>query len=79
MTPDEKSISVVLTAPEKWKKNPEESSISMQQIYPNLKYNVSIYNTKSNRTVSLRWVGGTWSVSLFTVSAGASEALLLCM
>ncbi|XP_037004706.2 interleukin-20 receptor subunit alpha isoform X1 [Artibeus jamaicensis] len=49
LTPGEKSISVVLTAPEKWKKNPEESSISMQQIYPNLKYNVSIYNTKSNR------------------------------
>ncbi|KAF6114211.1 interleukin 20 receptor subunit alpha [Phyllostomus discolor] len=53
LTPDEKSVSVVLTAPEKWKKNPEESSISMQQIYPNLKYNVSIYNTKSNRTWSL--------------------------
>nr|XP_024407961.2 interleukin-20 receptor subunit alpha isoform X3 [Desmodus rotundus] len=55
LTPDEKSISVVLTAPEKWKKNPEESSISMQQIYPNLKYNVSIHNTKSNRTWS-EWV-----------------------
>uniref|UniRef100_A0A8D0TC38 Interleukin-20 receptor subunit alpha n=2 Tax=Sus scrofa TaxID=9823 RepID=A0A8D0TC38_PIG len=49
LTTDEKSISIVLTAPEKWKKNPEESSISMQQIYSNLKYNVSIYNTKSNR------------------------------
>ncbi|XP_016021345.2 interleukin-20 receptor subunit alpha isoform X3 [Rousettus aegyptiacus] len=36
----------------KWKKNPEESSISMQQIYSNLKYNVSVYNTKSNRTWS---------------------------
>ncbi|XP_066229243.1 interleukin-20 receptor subunit alpha isoform X1 [Saccopteryx leptura] len=52
LTSDEKSISVVLTAPEKWKKNPEESSISMQQIYSNLKYNVSIYNVKSNRTWS---------------------------
>ncbi|XP_004609065.2 interleukin-20 receptor subunit alpha [Sorex araneus] len=48
LTMDEKSISIVLTAPEKWKKNPEESSISMQQIYSNMKYNVSIYNTKSN-------------------------------
>ncbi|XFG03717.1 hypothetical protein AB1E19_007341 [Capra hircus] len=52
LTTDEKSISIVLTAPKKWKKNPEESSISMQQIYSNLKYNVSIYNTKSNRTWS---------------------------
>ncbi|XP_059556427.1 interleukin-20 receptor subunit alpha [Myotis daubentonii] len=52
LTPGEKSISVVLTAPEKWKKNSEESSISMQQIYSNLKYNVSIHNTKSNRTWS---------------------------
>ncbi|XP_032340899.1 interleukin-20 receptor subunit alpha isoform X1 [Camelus ferus] len=52
LTTDEKSISIVLTAPEKWKKNPEDSSVSMQQIYSNLKYNVSIYNTKSNRTWS---------------------------
>ncbi|XP_057596190.1 interleukin-20 receptor subunit alpha isoform X13 [Hippopotamus amphibius kiboko] len=52
LTTDEKSISIVLTAPKKWKKNPEESSISMQQIYSNLKYNVSVYNTKSNRTWS---------------------------
>ncbi|XP_058422797.1 interleukin-20 receptor subunit alpha [Diceros bicornis minor] len=52
LTADEKSISIVLTAPEKWKKNPEESSISMQQIYSNLKYNVSVYNAKSNRTWS---------------------------
>ncbi|XP_025278169.1 interleukin-20 receptor subunit alpha isoform X2 [Canis lupus dingo] len=49
LTTDEKSISIVLTAPEKWKRSPEESSISMRQIYSNLKYNVSIYNTKSNR------------------------------
>uniref|UniRef100_A0A8C8YDX3 Interleukin-20 receptor subunit alpha n=1 Tax=Prolemur simus TaxID=1328070 RepID=A0A8C8YDX3_PROSS len=49
LTTDEKSISIVLTAPEKWKRNPEDSSVSMQQIYSNLKYNVSIYNTNSNR------------------------------
>ncbi|XP_004673943.1 PREDICTED: interleukin-20 receptor subunit alpha [Condylura cristata] len=55
LTPDEKSITIVLKAPEKWKKNPEESTISMQQIYSNLKYNVSVYNTKSNRTWS-QWV-----------------------
>lgn len=52
LTTDEKSISIVLMAPEKWKKNPGESSVSMQQIYPNLKYNVSVYNTKSKRTWS---------------------------
>ncbi|XP_019588372.2 interleukin-20 receptor subunit alpha isoform X2 [Rhinolophus sinicus] len=52
LTTDDKSISIVLMAPEKWKKNPEESSVSMQQIYSNLKYNVSVYNTKSNRTWS---------------------------
>ncbi|XP_029800144.1 interleukin-20 receptor subunit alpha isoform X2 [Suricata suricatta] len=52
LSTDEKSISIVLTAPEKWKRNPEESSISMQQIYSNLKYNVSVYNAKSNKTWS---------------------------
>ncbi|XP_069343978.1 interleukin-20 receptor subunit alpha isoform X2 [Eulemur rufifrons] len=38
-----------ISAPEKWKRNSEDSSVSMQQIYSNLKYNVSVYNTKSNR------------------------------
>ncbi|XP_059255162.1 interleukin-20 receptor subunit alpha isoform X1 [Mustela nigripes] len=52
LTTDERSISIVLTAPEKWKRNPEDSSLSMQQIYSNLKYNVSVYNTQSNRTWS---------------------------
>uniref|UniRef100_G3T0B6 Fibronectin type-III domain-containing protein n=1 Tax=Loxodonta africana TaxID=9785 RepID=G3T0B6_LOXAF len=52
LTSDEKSISVVLMAPEKWKRNPEEGSVSMQQIYPTLQYNVSVHNTKSNRTWS---------------------------
>nr|XP_012807159.2 interleukin-20 receptor subunit alpha [Jaculus jaculus] len=49
LTTGEKSISITLTAPEKWKRNPEDSTVSMQQIYPNLKYNVSVYNTKSKR------------------------------
>uniref|UniRef100_G3UD69 Interleukin 20 receptor subunit alpha n=1 Tax=Loxodonta africana TaxID=9785 RepID=G3UD69_LOXAF len=52
LTSDEKSISVVLMAPEKWKRHPEEGSVSMQQIYPTLQYNVSVHNTKSNRTWS---------------------------
>ncbi|XP_015354176.2 interleukin-20 receptor subunit alpha [Marmota marmota marmota] len=49
LTTDEKSISIVLTAPEKWKRNPEDRTVTMQQIYSNLKYNVSVYNTKSKR------------------------------
>uniref|UniRef100_A0A8D2DNT2 Interleukin 20 receptor subunit alpha n=1 Tax=Sciurus vulgaris TaxID=55149 RepID=A0A8D2DNT2_SCIVU len=52
LTTDEKSISIVLTAPEKWKTNPEDRTVSMQQIYSNLKYNVSVYNTKSKRAWS---------------------------
>ncbi|XP_031236390.1 interleukin-20 receptor subunit alpha isoform X2 [Mastomys coucha] len=49
LTTGEKSISISLTAPEKWKRNPQDHTVSMQQIYPNLKYNVSVYNTKSRR------------------------------
>ncbi|XP_074165836.1 interleukin-20 receptor subunit alpha [Sminthopsis crassicaudata] len=49
LTPGEKSISVVLTAPQKWKRNAEDTSISMHQIYPNMKYNVSIHNTKTSK------------------------------
>ncbi|XP_068933383.1 interleukin-20 receptor subunit alpha [Petaurus breviceps papuanus] len=49
LTSGEKSISVVLTAPEKWKRNAEDTSVSMHQIYTTLKYNVSIYNTKTHK------------------------------
>lgn len=52
LTTGEKSISIALTAPEKWKRNPQDSPVSMQQVYPNLKYNVSVYDTKSGRTWS---------------------------
>nr|XP_048281335.1 interleukin-20 receptor subunit alpha isoform X2 [Myodes glareolus] len=58
----EKSISIVLTAPEKWKINPEDDPVSMQQIYSTLKYNVSVYNTKSrmwyitNSTLEFTWL-----------------------
>ncbi|KAI2544031.1 IL20RA isoform 7, partial [Pan troglodytes] len=41
-----------ISSPEKWKRNPEDLPVSMQQIYSNLKYNVSVLNTKSNRTWS---------------------------
>ncbi|XP_051020043.1 interleukin-20 receptor subunit alpha [Acomys russatus] len=52
LTTGEKSISVVLTAPERWKRSPKDDTVSMRQIYPNLKYNMSVYNTKSRRTWS---------------------------
>uniref|UniRef100_A0A8C3HWD0 Interleukin 20 receptor subunit alpha n=1 Tax=Chrysemys picta bellii TaxID=8478 RepID=A0A8C3HWD0_CHRPI len=48
----EKSISIVLTAPEKWKRTPEEESISLYQVYSGLQYNVSVLNKKTKK----RWV-----------------------
>ncbi|XP_051031313.1 interleukin-20 receptor subunit alpha [Phodopus roborovskii] len=65
LTPGQKVISIVLTAPEKWQRNPKDDTVSMQQIYSNLKYNVSVYNTKSRRmwsqcitnsTLELSWL-----------------------
>ncbi|XP_007649376.1 interleukin-20 receptor subunit alpha [Cricetulus griseus] len=65
LTPGEKSISIDLTAPKKWQRNPKDDTVSMQQIYSNLKYNVFVYNTKSRRmwskcitnsTLELRWL-----------------------
>lgn len=47
----EKSISIILTAPEKWKKSPEEESVSLLQVYPGLQYNVSVLNKKTKK----RW------------------------
>ncbi|NXE19038.1 I20RA protein, partial [Ardeotis kori] len=61
----EKSISIVLTAPEKWKTSPEEESISLLQVYPGLRYNVSVLNKKtkkrwwfsiSNNTLVVPWL-----------------------
>ncbi|XP_067150877.1 interleukin-20 receptor subunit alpha isoform X2 [Apteryx mantelli] len=61
----EKSISVILTAPEKWKRNPEGESISLAQVYPGLQYNVSVLNKKtkkrwwfsvSNNTLVVPWL-----------------------
>uniref|UniRef100_A0A8C3SWA8 Interleukin 20 receptor subunit alpha n=2 Tax=Chelydra serpentina TaxID=8475 RepID=A0A8C3SWA8_CHESE len=48
----EKSISIVLTAPEKWKRIPEEESVSLYQVYSGLQYNVSVLNKKTKK----RWV-----------------------
>ncbi|NXS78923.1 I20RA protein, partial [Erpornis zantholeuca] len=47
----DKSISIILTAPEKWKRSPEEESISLLQVYPGLQYNVSVLNKKTKK----RW------------------------
>ncbi|NXL53089.1 I20RA protein, partial [Podilymbus podiceps] len=48
----EKSISITLTAPEKWKRSPEGESISLLQVYPGLQYNVSVLNKKTKK----RWL-----------------------
>ncbi|KAM9656604.1 interleukin-20 receptor subunit alpha isoform 2-T2 [Morphnus guianensis] len=70
----EKSISIILTAPEKWKRSPEEESVSLLQVYPGLQYNVSVLNKKtkkrwffsiSNSTLVVPWLepGTTYCVS----------------
>ncbi|XP_055455198.1 interleukin-20 receptor subunit alpha isoform X2 [Psammomys obesus] len=65
LTTGEKSISIVLTAPDRWKRKPNDDTVSMQQIYPSLKYCVSVYDAKSRRmwsqclsdsTLVLRWL-----------------------
>lgn len=48
----DRSISIILTAPEKWKGSPEEDSISLLQVYPGLQYNVSVLNKKTKKRVS---------------------------
>lgn len=48
----EKSISIVLTTPEKWKRSPEEESVSLLQVYPGLQYNVSVLNKRTKKRVS---------------------------
>ncbi|XP_063247950.1 interleukin-20 receptor subunit alpha isoform X2 [Prinia subflava] len=61
----DRSISIILTAPEKWKRSPEEKSISLLQVYPGLQYNVSVLNKKtkkrwffsiSNNTLVVPWL-----------------------
>ncbi|KAM8809397.1 interleukin-20 receptor subunit alpha [Eudromia elegans] len=61
----EKSISIILTAPEKWKGSPEEEPLSLTQVYPGLQYNVSVLNKKtkkrwwfsvSNNTLVVPWL-----------------------
>ncbi|KFZ45322.1 Interleukin-20 receptor subunit alpha, partial [Antrostomus carolinensis] len=61
----EKSISIILTAPEKWKRSPKGESISLLQVYPGLQYNVSVLNKKtkkrwffsiSNNTLVVPWL-----------------------
>ncbi|XP_009948332.1 PREDICTED: interleukin-20 receptor subunit alpha [Leptosomus discolor] len=70
----EKSISVILTAPEKWKRSPEGESVSLLQVYPGLQYNVSVLNKKtkkrwwfsiSNNTLVVPWLepGTSYCVS----------------
>ncbi|XP_048790962.1 interleukin-20 receptor subunit alpha isoform X1 [Lagopus muta] len=46
----EKSISITLTVPEKWR-SPDGESISLLQVYPGLQYNVSVLKKKTKK----RW------------------------
>ncbi|NWS34223.1 I20RA protein, partial [Polioptila caerulea] len=73
----DRSISIILTAPEKWKRSPEEESISLLQVYPGLQYNVSVLNKKtkkrwffsiSNNTLVVPWLepGTAYCVSAQT-------------
>lgn len=48
----ENSISIILTAPGKWKRSPEEEFISLLQVYPGLQYYVSVLNKKTKKQVS---------------------------
>ncbi|XP_038628023.1 interleukin-20 receptor subunit alpha [Tachyglossus aculeatus] len=59
----DKSISITLTAPEKWKKNPGDISIPMNQIYSSLKYDVSICNRNSNKWWSIQVTNHTLTLS----------------
>ncbi|NWV03803.1 I20RA protein, partial [Ptilonorhynchus violaceus] len=61
----DKSISIILAPPEKWKRSPEEESISLLQVYPGLQYNVAVLNKKtkkrwffsiSNNTLVVPWL-----------------------
>ncbi|NXU65320.1 I20RA protein, partial [Horornis vulcanius] len=59
----DRSILIILTAPEKWKKSPEEESISLLQVYPGLQYNgKNIFNafqwffSISNNTLVVPWL-----------------------
>ncbi|KAM6464608.1 interleukin-20 receptor subunit alpha-like isoform 2-T2 [Liasis olivaceus] len=48
----EKSISVIVVPPEKWKGNPREEPVYLHEIYPGLQYNVSVFN----RNINKRWM-----------------------
>lgn len=62
----EKSISIILTAPEKWKKSPEGESISLLQVYPGLQYNVSVLNRKTKKRVRFDKAVGLLLLNLFS-------------
>lgn len=63
----DKSISIVLTAPEKWKRSPEKESISLLQVYPGLQYNVSVLNKKTKKRVSFDKAVELLLLNLFSV------------
>lgn len=63
----DKSISIILTAPEKWKRSPEEESVSLLQVYPGLQYNVSVLNKKTKKRVSFDKAVELLLLNLFSV------------
>lgn len=63
----EKSISIILTAPEKWKRSPDGESVSLLQVYPGLQYNVSVLNKKTKKRVSFEKAGELHLFNLCTV------------
>lgn len=48
----EKSISITLTVPEKWRRSADGESVSLLQVYPGLQYNVSVLKKKTKKRVS---------------------------
>ncbi|XP_066471044.1 interleukin-20 receptor subunit alpha [Tiliqua scincoides] len=48
----ETSISVIVVPPEKWKGDPKEKPEYLHQIYPDLQYNVSVFN----KTIRKKWM-----------------------
>lgn len=62
----EKSISITLTVPEKWR-SPDGESISLLQVYPGLQYNVSVLKKKTKKRVSSDNATELYLLSLCTV------------
>lgn len=54
MSSTEKSISVIIFPPEKWKRDYREEPKFLNKIYPDMQYNVLVYKRKLKKTVRLK-------------------------